>query len=472
LTKIPHFREPQQDFYGSPCQKGLKLAEWMLTISPQLQAATHKDGCENHHTQGNSALSCGVSGHARERNNPLKKYGCYVDLVIPNGLGVCAETLREYVLNLRRPDLLRDVSADLTKNVEFRPKTNSDRNRWQDHARGKCYICKVAVQGRRQEKWPICEDCAALNCSKCEETADLTGKVALVTGGRTKIGRECVLRLLRNGATVLATSRFPQIALERYRQEADFERFHKRLLVFGADFQNMKSVQLLLDEVVRRFEHLDILIHNAAQTIRRPPAYYENFIKRETALALQSEDKCHGCLCDYRDADPDQTPNPDQAETSASLGLVQEALASLPVPANLLSLIPMPAKPAPRLDSDYEAEIRKAEWFPVGKTDAHGEQLDLEPLRAICAMIPSSPAQLTLDGSAGCSLSQARAKTSALPCLNRTARPGFWIQFSLVCGLWGPFAARPREFCIRTFGCPHGKMGASRSHNSKKILSV
>ena len=48
------------------------------------------------------------------------------------------------------------------------------------------------------------------------QTADLTGCVCIVTGGRVRIGFEIVLKLLRAGAQVLTTTRFPADAAARY----------------------------------------------------------------------------------------------------------------------------------------------------------------------------------------------------------------------------------------------------------------
>lgn len=52
--------------------------------------------------------------------------------------------------------------------------------------------------------------------NKRSQTANLTGKVALVTGGRIKIGFEIALQLLRAGARVIVTTRFPRDAAMRY----------------------------------------------------------------------------------------------------------------------------------------------------------------------------------------------------------------------------------------------------------------
>jgi hypothetical protein len=71
-----------------------------------------------------------------------------------------------------------------------------------------CYICKRRFYQLHHFYDQLCPECADLNWKKRNQTADLRGKVALVTGCRMKIGFRCGLKLLRCGAIVLATTRF------------------------------------------------------------------------------------------------------------------------------------------------------------------------------------------------------------------------------------------------------------------------
>jgi len=172
-----------------------------------------------------------------------------------------------------------------------------------------------------------------------------------------KIGHACALRLLRSGAYVTVTTRFPRNALEQFRKEPDFAEWKEKLLVLEADFRRMASVQQVINTVLARLERIDILIHNAAQTIRRPPAFYDSLLSRErelAALAANSEPVVAG-ICQQ-----------EQPSSTTTIAPLEEALVLLPVEASL-----------PVLASDLEAELRKAEWFPQGKTDPHGDQLDL-----------------------------------------------------------------------------------------------
>jgi 3-oxoacyl-ACP reductase-like protein len=72
-----------------------------------------------------------------------------------------------------------------------------------------CYICKARYRQLHHFYDQLCPACAELNWRKRTQSARLEGRVALVTGGRVKIGFQVVLKLLRAGARVIVTSRFP-----------------------------------------------------------------------------------------------------------------------------------------------------------------------------------------------------------------------------------------------------------------------
>ncbi|KAJ3386052.1 hypothetical protein HDU84_001820 [Entophlyctis sp. JEL0112] len=130
----------------------------------------------------------------------------------------------------------------------------------------------------------ICASCNELNQQKRDETVDLRGKVALVTGGRVKIGHAVVLRLLRNGAEVHVTTRFPLMLLHSLRQQKDCDSWWSRLHVYGLDLRDLTTVSKFCDWLNSRLEKLDILIQNAAQTVRRPAAYYAPLVQTESEL--------------------------------------------------------------------------------------------------------------------------------------------------------------------------------------------
>jgi NAD(P)-dependent dehydrogenase (short-subunit alcohol dehydrogenase family) len=107
--------------------------------------------------------------------------------------------------------------------------------------------------------------------------------VALVTGGRVKIGHQAGLKLLRCGAGLIVTTRFPRDAAARYARETDFGEWAHRLEIFGLDLRHTPSVEAFCHELLARRSRLDFIINNACQTVRRPPAFYAHMMTGETA---------------------------------------------------------------------------------------------------------------------------------------------------------------------------------------------
>ena len=150
-----------------------------------------------------------------------------------------------------------------------------------------CYACKKRFRELHHFYDLLCPSCAELNYKKRLQTVDLSGRVALVTGARVKIGFQCCLKLLRCGAAVIATSRFPRDASERFAAQPDVSSWSHRLHVFGLDLRDLASVEAFCAMVLRDYARLDIIINNACQTIRRPPAYYAPLMDSERILPEQ-----------------------------------------------------------------------------------------------------------------------------------------------------------------------------------------
>ena len=147
----------------------------------------------------------------------------------------------------------------------------------------KCYICHRELNNFNVHPFykRMCLGCGDRNWMKREEYASLAGYNALVTGGRVKIGYETALKLLRSGAFVIITTRFPVDAAKRYSEEKDFNDWFKRLRIYQIDFRKMQSLFTFVNFLYDGLEHLDILINNAAQTVRHDLKYYRDLCEME-----------------------------------------------------------------------------------------------------------------------------------------------------------------------------------------------
>ena len=126
----------------------------------------------------------------------------------------------------------------------------------------------------------LCPECASLNRAKRDARTDLTGRSALLTGGRAKIGMYIALRLLRDGAHTTITTRFPNDAVRRFAAMPDSADWLHRLRIVGIDLRDPAQVVALADTVAAQGP-LDILINNAAQTVRRAPGSYAALVEAE-----------------------------------------------------------------------------------------------------------------------------------------------------------------------------------------------
>jgi len=143
-----------------------------------------------------------------------------------------------------------------------------------------CYICKADYTLVDAFYHWLCPDCAAMSHGKRDQRTDLTGKRALLTGGRAKIGMYIALRLLRDGAHLTITTRFPHDAARRFGAQEDSRDWIDRLKVVGVDLRDPTQVVALADEVAAAGP-LDILVNNAAQTVRRSPGAYSHLVEGE-----------------------------------------------------------------------------------------------------------------------------------------------------------------------------------------------
>ncbi|HEY0483782.1 MAG TPA: SDR family oxidoreductase [Kofleriaceae bacterium] len=144
-----------------------------------------------------------------------------------------------------------------------------------------CYVCKTEFHELHHFYDQLCPPCAAQNFAKRHETADLRGRIALVTGARVKIGYQAAVKLLRAGAEVIVATRFPRDAARRFAREADAADWTARLHVYGIDLRHTPSVERWCDHLCQTLPRLDALINNACQTVRRPVGWYDHVIAGE-----------------------------------------------------------------------------------------------------------------------------------------------------------------------------------------------
>ena len=178
-----------------------------------------------------------------------------------------------------------DRIDDETKGIPLSTRTQAPTAGFLQQPRG-CYICKQRYRQVDAFYHQLCPACAELNHARRDARTDLTGRRALLTGGRAKIGMYIALRLLRDGAHTTITTRFPHDAVRRFAAMPDSGDWLHRLRVVGIDLRDPAQVVALADSVAARGP-LDILINNAAQTVRRSPGSYAALTAAESAAAAR-----------------------------------------------------------------------------------------------------------------------------------------------------------------------------------------
>jgi len=246
-----------------------------------------------------------------------------------------------------------------------------------------CYVCKQDYSLIHHFYDQLCPACADLNLAKRTERADLHGRVALLSGGRVKIGYQAGLKLLRAGARLIVTTRFPRDAAARYAQEPDFERWHDRVEIFGLDLRHMPSVEAFCAELLATRDRLDFIINNACQTVRRPPAFYEHMMAKEAASLAEMPDRVRRLVGAYEGLRASHIVS--EGARSLAVGAVGDGpgagTAGLTHAAALSQVALLPGE-ACGVD----------EHFPVGRVDPDLQQIDLRDRnswRMLMADVPS-----------------------------------------------------------------------------------
>ena len=256
------------------------------------------------------------------------------------------------------PKLLNVADLTLKKELEL----SSPRN---------CYVCKEQFTILHHFYDTMCSECGDFNYAKRFQTTDLTGQVAIITGSRLKIGYHITLMLLRAGATVIATTRFPADSAYRFGQEEDFHKWADRLKIHGLDLRHIPSVEIFCNYISQQYEDLDILINNAAQTVRRPAGFYKHMMPKEEMLfeehplfirnLLQDH---QNCLYDLKALTDEMGSNPNKNLPVTWHG--KEPGIGIRASAKL-SQIPY----------SFDNSLTASEVFPEGELDADLQQVDL-----------------------------------------------------------------------------------------------
>src|SRR5918995_5108688 len=237
-----------------------------------------------------------------------------------------------------------------------------------------CYVCKQPFRRLHHFYDQLCPSCAELNFAKRTELADLRGRVALLTGGRVKIGYQAGLKLLRSGAHLIVTTRFPRNSAARYAQEPDFGEWGHRLEIFGLDLRHTPSVEAFCRHLLATRERLDFIVNNACQTVRRPAEFYRHMLEAETASSDSMPDHVRALLGVYEGLRrTGMLPATTNGTVPELVGVSRSAE---------LSQVPL-------LPEDLE---RSSDLFPEGRLDADLQQIDLRERnswRLLLAEVPT-----------------------------------------------------------------------------------
>lgn len=165
-------------------------------------------------------------------------------------------------------------------------------------SRRKCYICRFQLSSTHPQYPSLCKPCGDFNLASCDISAPanlcLKSRTALVTGGRVNLGYHTAIRLLRCGAKVIVSTRYPRDAEDRYLAQKDSSEWSQSLRIVGADFRIASDVfhmitvvkECLLEWCENGDAKLDILVNNAAQTLTDSVDTERNAVVREGQLQI------------------------------------------------------------------------------------------------------------------------------------------------------------------------------------------
>jgi NAD(P)-dependent dehydrogenase (short-subunit alcohol dehydrogenase family) len=232
-----------------------------------------------------------------------------------------------------------------------------------------CYVCKTLFTKLHHFYDTMCTECGDFNYAKRFQTADVEGQVAIITGSRLKIGYHITLMLLRGGATVIATTRFPVDSAIRFSKEEDFHQWKDRLHIHGLDLRHIPSVEIFCNYMEQKYDRLDILINNAAQTVRRPAGFYAHLMQNEEQPLENLSKSVQDLLADHSDCLTELKSFSTGASSNKNMPVTwhgPEPGIGLRASAKL-SQIPY----------SFDNSLVAQEVFPEGELDADLQQVDL-----------------------------------------------------------------------------------------------
>ena len=250
------------------------------------------------------------------------------------------------------------------------PKDEQERTSGVSVAPRECYVCKEVFTTLHHFYDTMCEPCGDFNYAKRFQTADLTGQVALVTGSRLKIGYHITLMMLRAGATVIATTRFPIDSALRYAKEADFETWGHRLKIHGLDLRHIPSVEIFCNYIEQQYNRLDVLINNAAQTVRRPAGFYQHLLAQESCNISELPLGVRNILSDHEAC---------LQELETTSAMIENQDKNLPVSwhGKQVGIGLSASAKLSQIAYAMDHSLTTDEVFPTGKMDADLQQVDL-----------------------------------------------------------------------------------------------
>ncbi len=343
----------QTEFSKQDIETCLKVLQSFAEKSEQLTLLSHEERIAMFKAAG--TISRPDREETRKRHKDVKK--------------LKRETVKQENRNARKLTGIRSAREipvfSAPEQIEFKSVDQTEERHY--NTPHDCYVCRTKFTKVHFFYDTMCPNCADLNYLKRFQTADLTGQVALITGSRLKIGYQSTLMLLRAGATVIATTRFPVDSALRFSKEKDYSEWKDRLRIYGLDLRHTPSVEIFCRYIESKYQRLDILINNAAQTVRRPSGFYAHLMENEVKSISELPQEAASLLGEYQQCvdklqgvELGYQKNVPVAWNDRAPGVGIRASAKL-------SQIPY------SFDNSLVAE----EVFPVGQLDADLQQVDL-----------------------------------------------------------------------------------------------